>query len=139
MVASKLWVMRSDGTDQVRVVLHTCPSCLFLCGGGRLVSGRKTNRLHSSIRGYLNQSSSLELTEWQSARRQIVFSDSRLGSALHWLPDGRLLYVLAEDASPGSDSNAWAITLRSAKINRDPDTYYERTGPNFNHHCQRRR
>ena len=60
------------------------------------------------------------MTESQSARRQIVFSDLRLGSALHWLSDGRLLHVFAKDAPPGSDSSAWAITLRSAKINGTP-------------------
>jgi Tol biopolymer transport system component len=62
--------------------------------------------------GNLTNSTSLELTEWKSARRQIILSDARLGSALYWLPDGRLLYVLGQDA--------WAITLRSAKINGTP-------------------
>src|SRR5262249_49673023 len=70
--------------------------------------------------GYATHSSSLELTDWQSTRSQIVFSDSRLSSALHWFPDGRLLYVLSEEAASGSDSNAWVMTLRSAKINGTP-------------------
>ena len=116
--ASELWVMRSDGTDQVRVVPSTAQGCWFFALAWS-PDGKQIAYILVTL-GYVNQSSSLELTEWQSARRQIVFSDLRLGSALHWLSDGRLLYVLAEDASPGSDSSAWAITLRSAKINGTP-------------------
>ena len=115
--ASQLWVMHSDGTDQVRAVPSTAQGVGFSPAWSP--DGKQIAYIRATL-GYLNESSSLELTEWQSARRQIVFSDLRLGLALHWLSDGRLLYVLAEDASPAIDSGAWAITLRSAKINGTP-------------------
>ena len=118
--ATELWVMLSDGTDQVRVAstraqaANSWLEALAWSPDGKQIAYSRTTW------AYFNQSSSLELTEWQSARSQILLSDTQLRSALHWLPDGRLLYVLAENASPGSDSSAWAINLRSAKINGTP-------------------
>ena len=104
--------------EQIRSGLCPHPHKLLIFSWGRSLGLRTENKslTFETTSENLTHSSSLELTEWQSARRQIVFSDTRLGSALHWLSDGRLLYVLAEDASLGSDSNAWAITLRSSKI-----------------------
>ena len=112
----EVWVMRSDGTDQVRVASAPASSvgAVAWSPDGKQIA---YIREHSE---YFTHSSSLELAEWQGARSQIIFSDPRLGSALHWLPDGRLLYVLAEDAPNVNDSNAWAITLRSAKVNGAP-------------------
>jgi serine/threonine protein kinase/dipeptidyl aminopeptidase/acylaminoacyl peptidase len=109
------WVMRSDGTDQVRVVStpgSRVEALAWSPDGKQIAYIRKTF-------GNFTRSVSLELDEWQAARRQIVFSDARLDSALHWLPDGRLLHVLAEEdaSSHSGDANAWAISLRSAKIN----------------------
>jgi serine/threonine protein kinase len=113
----EVWVMRSDGTDQVRVSSTPAPDSNFLL---EKVAWSPDGKQIGYIRIRFGNASSLELIEWPSARSQTVFSDTRLGSALLWLPDGRLLYVLAEDASTQSDSNVWAITLRSAKINGTP-------------------
>jgi DNA-binding winged helix-turn-helix (wHTH) protein/Tol biopolymer transport system component len=118
--AAELWVMLSDGTDQVRVASTPAQATnSWLETLAWSPDGKQIAYIRQTW-GYFTKTSSLELTEWQSARSQIILSDTRLGSALHWLPDGRLLYVQAEDASPGSDSSAWAITLRSAKINGTP-------------------
>ena len=112
----EVWVMRSDGTDRVRVVSTPAQDAVsWVEAFGWSPDGKQIAYVRKTWR-YLTHSSSLELTEWQSARSQIIFSDSRLSSVLDWLSDGRLVYVLAEDSASGRDSNAWVITLRSSKI-----------------------
>src|SRR5882724_12576977 len=50
------------------------------------------------------------------AKRQTLVSDNRLIIALHWLPDGRLIYALA-----GRGSSLWTVTLKqSGKVPEPP-------------------
>jgi Tol biopolymer transport system component len=52
---------------------------------------------------------SVEVNEWQNARAETLVSDNRLIIALHWLPDGRLIYAL-----DGDDSGLWTVTLQQS-------------------------
>ena len=59
---------------------------------------------------------SVEINEWRSARAETLVSDNRLIIALHWLPDGRLIYALA-----GRGSSLWTVTLKqSGKVPEPP-------------------
>jgi hypothetical protein len=63
---------------------------------------------------------SVEVNEWKSARAETIFSDSRLTPALHWLPDGRLIYALAA-GQYGQDSTLWIVSRQqSGKISEPP-------------------
>ena len=55
----------------------------------------------------------------RTLRAETIFSDSRLASVLHWLPDGRLIYALLISESL-HDSSLWAASLQRSKNNSDP-------------------
>jgi len=64
---------------------------------------------------------SVEVNEWQKASAEPLFSDRGLTPALHWLPDGRLIYALGTQQSPGpGDSSVWMVSLLHGKISRPP-------------------
>ena len=50
------------------------------------------------------------MNEWQKPRSVTLWSDMHLGPALHWLPDGRLIYVLGS-AQQQQDSSMWVVPL----------------------------
>ena len=116
------WVMRSDGTEQVKVAADKSDE---LAGGSAdVVSRRQTNRLHQIELGVQHaRTSSVEVNEWQNASAVTLFSDSRLSPALHWLPDGRLIYALGS-AQHQQDSSLWAVSLQqSGKISSPPEAF----------------
>jgi Tol biopolymer transport system component len=108
------WVMRSDGTDQVRV---TAPDFDHSQLGSPTWSpdGKRIAYIRS-IWAWNARTSSIELNEWQTASAQILLSDDRLSPALHWLPDGRIIYAFGS-AQYQHDSSLWSATVQqSAKI-----------------------
>jgi Tol biopolymer transport system component len=120
----EVWVMRSDGTDQVKVA----PDQFWLGAGAPTWSpdGKRIAYIRTNW-SYNPQTSSVEVNEWQNARAETLFSDSRLTPALHWLPDGRLIYALLEnqqDTPPGtaaSNSSLWIVSLQqSGKLSEPP-------------------
>jgi DNA-binding winged helix-turn-helix (wHTH) protein/Tol biopolymer transport system component len=108
------WVMRSDGTDQVKVAADKSDGSEV---GAPTWSpdGKRIAYLRSSW-AYNMSTNSVEVNEWQNARAETLVSHSRLIPALHWLPDGRLIYALG-----GHDSSLWAVTLQqSGKVPEPP-------------------
>ena len=108
------WVMRSDGTDQVKVAADKSDGSEV---GAPTWSpdGKRIAYLRSSW-AYIMSTNSVEVNEWQNARAETLVSDSRLIIALHWLPDGRLIYALA-----GHDSSLWTVALQqSGKVPEPP-------------------
>ena len=111
------WVMRSDGADQVKVAAFKAGS----------VVGMPTWSLDGKRIAYVRlywafnaRAASVEVNEWQNATTETLFPDSRLGPALHWLPDGRLLYTL-ESPQNRDDPSLWVVPLQpSAKISSPP-------------------
>ncbi len=108
------WVMRSDGTDQVKVAADKSDGSEV---GAPTWSpdGKRIAYLRSSW-AYIMSTNSVEVNEWQNARAETLVSDSRLIIALHWLTDGRLIYALA-----GHDSSLWTVALQqSGKVPEPP-------------------
>ena len=71
--------------------------------------GKRIAYIRSSW-AYNAPTSSVEVNEWQNASAETLFSDSRLSPALHWLPDGRLIYAL-DAVQDQQDSSLWTVTL----------------------------
>jgi dipeptidyl aminopeptidase/acylaminoacyl peptidase len=88
----EVWVMSSDGTEQVKVAADKADGCHIgsptWSPDGKRIAYLRTKGV------YLARTSSVEINEWQSARAETLFSDNHLSPAVHWLPDGRLIYAL---------------------------------------------
>jgi Tol biopolymer transport system component len=112
------WVMRSDGTDPIQVAPARTDDSQV---GAPTWSpdGRKIAYVRSNW-AYNVRTSSVEVNEWQKEETETLFSDTRLGPALHWLPDGRLIYAFGA-AQNHQDSSLWFVSLqRTAKISSPP-------------------
>jgi Tol biopolymer transport system component/DNA-binding winged helix-turn-helix (wHTH) protein len=112
------WVMRSDGTDQVKVAADKSDDSQV---GAPTWSpdGKRIAYIRSNW-AWNARASSVEINEWQKAGAETLFSDSRLGPALHWLPDGRLIYAFGS-AQHQQDSSLWVVPLQqSRKISSAP-------------------
>ena len=108
------WVMRSDGTDQVKVAADKSDGSEV---GAPTWSpdGKRIAYVRASW-AYNMSTTSVEVNEWQNARTETLVSGSLLIPALHWLPDGRLIYAPA-----GDDSGLWTVTLQqSGKVPEPP-------------------
>ena len=116
LLGRELWVMRSDGTDPVKVAADKAD-------GSRVGSptwspdGKRIAYLRAKFT-YDARTGSVEINEWQSARAETLFSDNHLSPAVHWLPDGRFIYalnLLYGSNQPGS--TLWTLPLQqSGKI-----------------------
>ena len=112
----EIWIMRSDGTDPVEVAgVVTGES-----DGSRFgVPTWSSDGKRIAYIRYRSSSIVVEVNEWQSLRAESIFSDSRLASVLHWLPDGRLVYALFDQES-SHDSSLWAASLQRSGNNSEP-------------------
>lgn len=111
----EVWIMRSDGTDPIKVAGS-------VTGEADSRFGVPTWSPEGNRIAYIRSNSSsiaAEVNKWQRGRTEIAFSDSRLASALHWLPDGRLAYVLFDQES-SHDSSMWTASLQRSGNNSKP-------------------
>jgi Tol biopolymer transport system component len=121
-----VWVMRSDGTDPIKVAADQ---------GSRVGTptwspdGKRIAYVRTAL-AYDALTRSVEVNEWESASAQTLFSDSGLNSALHWLPDGRLIYTLFPPQTTGpGDSSVWTVSPPQAgKISEPPKRITEGYG-----------
>src|SRR5882724_278822 len=125
-LSREVWVMRSDGTDPIKVAADQ---------GSRVGTptwspdGKRIAYVRTAL-AYDALTRSVEVNEWESASAQTLFSDSGLNSALHWLPDGRLIYALFPPQTTGpGDSSVWTVSLPQAgKISEPPKRITEGYG-----------
>jgi serine/threonine protein kinase/Tol biopolymer transport system component len=112
------WVMRSDGTDPKEVATAK-PDDSQVGAPTWSPDGKRIAYVRSNW-AYNVRTNSVEVNEWQKGNSETLFSDSRLSSALHWLPDGRLIYAYAATENH-QDSSLWLVSLqKAAKISSTP-------------------
>lgn len=115
--AREQWVMRSDGSDPVKVAADRSDGSwvgapTWSPDGGQIAYVRM-------IWSFDAPKSSVEVNEWRKKRAETLFSDKVLGPALHWLPDGRLIYALAS-LQPQQDSTLWITSAKQSKKSSSP-------------------
>jgi Tol biopolymer transport system component len=133
LVGQEEWVMRSDGTDPLKVASekpNTWVGVPTWSPDSKRIAYVRTNS------GWAGGTSSIEVNEWQKAHAESLFSDSRLSPALLWLPDGRLTYALSEDPPNQQNTGVWMmppqqssnIAAHSVRITRGPGGITQFTG-----------
>jgi Tol biopolymer transport system component/DNA-binding winged helix-turn-helix (wHTH) protein len=111
------WVMRSDGTDAVRVADDKRSAFLqptWSPDGNRIAYIKFAFAYNGSL-----GMGSIEINEWKKARVETLLSDSQLGLALNWLADGRLIYS-RWNSDHRQDAGLWAVSPESDKIASPP-------------------
>ena len=101
------WVMRSDGTDAVRVADDKSSFLLQpkWSPEGNRIAYIKFAFAYNGSPGI----GSIEITEWGNAHVERLLSDSQLGIALNWLPDGRLIFS-RWNSDQRQDAGLWAVS-----------------------------
>jgi DNA-binding winged helix-turn-helix (wHTH) protein/Tol biopolymer transport system component len=120
LLGREVWVMRSDGTDPVRVAADKADGSQVgsptWSPDGKRIAYLRTKSTYQARTG------SVEINEWKSGRAETLFSDDHLSPAVHWLPDGRFIYALNlfyGSNQPGS--TLWTFPLQqSGKIMGTP-------------------
>jgi len=106
------WVMRSDGTDQVKVAADQSSwvgQPRWSPDGNRIAYIRMAQT-------YNVLESSIEVNDWRNLRVQTLLSDNRLGPSVYWLPNGLLIYTLG-DPENVQGASLWAVLpQQSGKI-----------------------
>ena len=107
------WVMRSDGTDPVKVSAAQSSwvgAPTWSPDGNRIAYVR-------AVWTYNARATAVEVNEWRNPGARTLFSDNRLGPALYWLRNGRLAYTLGDEINHRGAS-LW--TVPSGKPGESP-------------------
>lgn len=112
------WVMRSDGTDQVKISSGSSDAAQM--GAPTWSPDGKRIAYIKSIWAQNARTSSVQVNEWQKAKAETLLSDTRLSPALRWLPDGRLIYAFGSTQRQ-QVSSLWAVSpQKSSNISSAP-------------------
>jgi Tol biopolymer transport system component/DNA-binding winged helix-turn-helix (wHTH) protein len=106
---NEIWIVNSDGTNPLRLVPTINNGAI-----GALAWAPDSSRIaytRSQWGGYMADNSMIEIASLNQSAGHTVLSSRNLGSALRWLPDGRLIYTLREERPNQRDSNVWAIRI----------------------------
>ncbi len=106
---AKLWVMRADGNEQRRIISAdedgTAYSSPVWSPDGHWIAYDKFR-----FGAYTNEAW-VELFNPEHATRNVVITEPQLEWGVEWLPDGRLLYAIAEPPPSQNSSNFWAVNV----------------------------
>jgi hypothetical protein len=119
LLGREQWVMRSDGADQIKVAADKSDGTVLgpptWSPDSKRIANIRTTWIHNP------RTSFVEVNDWRNARRETLFSDNRLTPALHWLPDGRMIYILTAQEIFQRESSLWMVSLqKSGKISGSP-------------------
>ena len=114
VLRQEVWLMSAEGERPHRVFGE--PGDMF-----GSVAWSPDSHLLAFVRfnygsGFKEAQSSLWIVGPEGGSQRLILSDSRLGEALAWAPDGRLVYSLAEPRPNQGDSNLWAIPIDSRNV-----------------------
>jgi Tol biopolymer transport system component/DNA-binding winged helix-turn-helix (wHTH) protein len=100
------WVMRSDGTDAVKVADDQSSALLqpkWSPDGNRIAYIKFAFAYNGSL-----GVGSIAINQWRQAHEETLLSDSQLGPALNWLADGRLIYS-RWNSERREDAGLWSL------------------------------
>jgi Tol biopolymer transport system component/DNA-binding winged helix-turn-helix (wHTH) protein len=105
----EIWEMRSAG-EEARKVLgqpgDNFEPVVWSADGKRIAFIRSAYHF-----GWEESDVSLGILDLANGKSKVVLTSSRLGRALAWTPDGRLIYSLSELPPNQNDSNLWAMKI----------------------------
>ena len=108
---AELWLMRADGSNQRRIITAaddgTAYSSPVWSPDGHWIAYDKFR-----FGAYSNEAW-IELFNLEHATRNVIITEPQLEWGLEWLPDGRLIYAIAEPPPSQNSSNFWAVNLNS--------------------------
>jgi Tol biopolymer transport system component/DNA-binding winged helix-turn-helix (wHTH) protein len=112
LLAREQWVMNSDGTNAVKIAADRADGS-WVAPPTWSPDGKHLAYVRT-IWSFDAPKSSVEINEWEKKTEETLFSNDRLDLALHWLPDGRLIYALSS-LQPMQDSSLWVMPVRKEK------------------------
>jgi eukaryotic-like serine/threonine-protein kinase len=106
---AELWLMRADGSEQRRIISAddggTAYSAPVWSPDGHSIAYDKFR-----FGAYSNEAW-VELFNMEHATRNVIITEPQLEWGVEWLPDGRLIYAVAEPPPSQNSSNFWAVNV----------------------------
>lgn len=103
---NEIWTIDPDGSNPVRLVSPISDSAI-----GEVAWGPDSKHLVYTLTqwgGHVAKDTSIRMASLAQPDVHTIFSNKDLGSALEWLPDRRLIYIMREAQPNQRDSNLWA-------------------------------
>src|ERR1700730_2709308 len=107
----ELWLMRADGSDQRKIISAPEDGTVF---SSPVWSPNGHWIAYDKFRfGAYSNEAWIELFSLEHGTRNVIITQPQLEWGLEWLPDGRLIYAIAEPPPSQNSSNFWAVNLNS--------------------------
>ena len=109
VLRQEIWVMTAEGERRHKVLGD--PGDMFASVAWSPDGSSLAFIRFNYKSGYKDGTPSLGTIKLADGLTSLIVSDTALGEALAWSPNGRLIYSLAEPRPNQSDSNLWALPL----------------------------